>query len=1148
MKKLLVVSLVLSFILISFTAVALANANYPLKDGDGGYIYDNPVETEYAPGRFMVKLTEMAYESPAFKIEKNRGALTTGIASLDLKNAQNNVIDMKRAHIDVADKQMDEELGISRWHMVYVPETTDVKALAAEYAADPNVEVAQVDYRAFPMLVPNDTYYSEQWGHKNTGQMNSYSGGDVGTPGFDGNVEPAWDALGGYGSSSIIIGIIDSGVDVDHPDLNLVAGYDFGDNDSNPDDNSAEPGHGTACAGVAAAKANNGIGVAGVAGGCKVMPLKVANNQGGMYFSSIQNALYHAADNGAHIGSMSLGAAIDSDSATDTALQYAYNAGVTLLAATGNENASTVSYPACNQYVIAVGAANPCDGRKRSSSSSTQVNPGVNTDPNGTSCDGQTWWGSNYGVTTANDRRAVDIIAPTILPATDIGGSGGYASGDYSMDFNGTSCATPFAAGVAALVKSANPGFTPAQVRTAIVNAADDVVNVEAGAGWDRYTGYGMINAGAALGGNMAPSANANGPYSANPGVAISFSSAGSSDLDGSIVSYHWAFGDGATSTQANPSHAYAVEGFYTATLTVTDNEGATGVADANVTIGNPCSGVQAADGDIALNLVTDRYGSETSWTLKNSSGTTINSGSGYGNSTTYNINLGPLSEGQYTFTINDSYGDGICCSYGSGSYTLKDGANNTLATGGAFGSSEATVFCVPGGTPPANNPPIAEANGPYSAYEGVAISFSSSGSSDSDGSIVSFSWNFGDGATSTQANPSHAYASAGNYTATLTVTDDDGDSDNDTATVTISVQPSNQAPVAEANGPYTGTEDIAISFSSAGSADPDGSISSYSWNFGDGGTSTAANPTHVYADPGNYTVTLTVTDNDGATDNDTAAVTVDAAPIGGDEILVQSDFESGWDVWIDGGTDCLRYTSGTRAYSGSAAINIQDNSGTKSSFYTNQDFNVSSFASIEIDFYFYAYSMETGEDFWVQFYNGSSWQTVASYARGTNFDNNTFYHATVTLNEANYNFPTNAEFRFMCDASGNADDVYIDLVTITGLATGGASTMNGLISLGLVDDLGAMLPTLHQNFPNPFNPATTISYTLAKDANVSLNIYNVNGQLVRTLVNQHQGVGTHNAVWDGRNDHGLDVSSGTYFYQINADGHSEMMKMNLLK
>ena len=113
-----------------------------------------------------------------------------------------------------------------------------------------------------------------------------------------------------------------------------------------------------------------------------------------------------------------------------------------------------------------------------------------------------------------------------------------------------------------------------------------------------------------------------------------------------------------------------------------------------------------------------------------------------------------------------------------------------------------------------------------------------------------------------------------GTYTATLTVTDDQGGTG--TATVTGIVVVANQAPTAAAGAtPLTVKEDKVVTFSSAGSVDSDGTIASYGWTFGDSGTSTAANPTHTYANPGTYTATLTVTDNNGATGTATVVVTV---------------------------------------------------------------------------------------------------------------------------------------------------------------------------------------------------------------------------------------------------------------------------------
>ena len=112
-------------------------------------------------------------------------------------------------------------------------------------------------------------------------------------------------------------------------------------------------------------------------------------------------------------------------------------------------------------------------------------------------------------------------------------------------------------------------------------------------------------------------------------------------------------------------------------------------------TSGGGGSGPSCPNTNVALNLVTDNYGSETTWTVKNSAGATVQSGSGYANNTSYNIALN-LSAGDYTFTINDSYGDGICCSYGNGSYTLTANGSQ-LTTGGNFGSTASFDFCVGG-------------------------------------------------------------------------------------------------------------------------------------------------------------------------------------------------------------------------------------------------------------------------------------------------------------------------------------------------------------------------------------------------------------------------------------------------------------------
>ena len=495
----------------------------------------------FVPGRVLVKFVAGSIQTSDLRDlvdPKVKRSGNLGIPSIDALHAQIGAVDIGRAHIALRDRGLESRLGADRWFLVRVSTATDILALVDRYTADPSVEAACPNWRAFPTVVPNDPLYSSQWGHNNTGQMNDFcwncgghpAGSPVGTIGFDARAESAWARPQGYGNSSIVIGIIDSGVDLDHPDLRLVAGYDAGDDDPNPDDDSATPGHGTGCAGVAAAIADNGIGVAGVAGGCSIMPLKAADSTGVLSFSAIQNAIFFAADNGANIISMSFGS-LFGNLPTDEAILYAYEQGVTLLAATGNSNSSFISYPASNPYVIGVGAASPCGDRKRSSSNGGELGPGVFADPNSYTCDGERYWGSSYGSTFRDAGSAVDVIAPTILPTTDITGASGYEPGDYGMWFNGTSCATPYAAGVCALIKSANPDWTPAQVRSRLLSSCRDVTNVESSAGWDRYAGNGLVDANAALD-SLTPTLTITAPnggetFTAETSTTITWSSIG---------------------------------------------------------------------------------------------------------------------------------------------------------------------------------------------------------------------------------------------------------------------------------------------------------------------------------------------------------------------------------------------------------------------------------------------------------------------------------------------------------------------------------------------------------------------------------------------------------------------------------------------
>ncbi len=186
------------------------------------------------------------------------------------------------------------------------------------------------------------------------------------------------------------------------------------------------------------------------------------------------------------------------------------------------------------------------------------------------------------------------------------------------------------------------------------------------------------------------------------------------------------------------------------------------------------------------------------------------------------------------------------------------------------------------------NIPPVA--NFSFSCNE-LSCDFTDS-SSDSDGSIVSWNWEFGDGGTSTDQNPSHTFAADGDYDVTLLVTDNEGATDSVTQAVSVTGPAANIPPTASFTYACT---DLTCTFDGSGSSDSDGTISSYDWVFGDGGAASGQTTSHIYGTDGIYTVTLTVTDNLGATDADSQDVSVSTGStlvFGSSEITSNSGLE----------------------------------------------------------------------------------------------------------------------------------------------------------------------------------------------------------------------------------------------------------------
>jgi PKD repeat protein len=328
----------------------------------------------------------------------------------------------------------------------------------------------------------------------------------------------------------------------------------------------------------------------------------------------------------------------------------------------------------------------------------------------------------------------------------------------------------------------------------------------------------------------------------------ITFNASESYDLDGSIVTYFWDFGDGTNATGVLVEHAYADNGTYTVTLTVTDDDGATDSTTATKTVLNhpPVAGFTESV-EVAYIHETIYFNASESY---DPDGAIVGYRWDFGdttNATGVTAEHSYSQKGNYTVTLT---------------VTDDDGATDT-----------ATVV-----TRVLSRPPVAMFTASAeTVYTDEVITFNASDSYDPDGAIVAYLWDFGDGTDATGITVNHAYEDDGNYTVTLTVTDDDGETASKSAVETIL----NRSPIAlfTENATVVNIEEL-IRFNASGSYDPDGSILGYFWDFGDG---TNASMTvvldHVYEEAGNYTVTLTVTDDDGASSSKSVTITAKALP-----------------------------------------------------------------------------------------------------------------------------------------------------------------------------------------------------------------------------------------------------------------------------
>ncbi len=361
-------------------------------------------------------------------------------------------------------------------YQLNLPANADLATAAATLQADPSVAAVQPDYiytvdsvaaspaaapaaglTAMPSaagLTPNDPIYPQQWYIPQI------------------HADEAWTITTG---KNLTIASIDTGVSRGHPDIGgkVVDQYNFVNNTNNAQDDN---GHGTLTSGVMAAQGNNGIGIAGVCWGCKIMALKVLDAQGSGDSSNINRAIRYAADKGVRVINMSLGGH-DRDQESEDAVNYAWNKGVFIAAASGNKPDGKPNYPAGYNNVMAAGAT----ARQDAYTGFSSFGPYVDITAPGVGIWGPTW------------QNGVDTYAAE----------------------NGTSFSSPLVAATAALMFSVNPNLSNQQIFTLLLNSADD----EGTPGWDEHYGNGRLNTLRAVQFAQDP-----GPHQATAGVSLSAS------------------------------------------------------------------------------------------------------------------------------------------------------------------------------------------------------------------------------------------------------------------------------------------------------------------------------------------------------------------------------------------------------------------------------------------------------------------------------------------------------------------------------------------------------------------------------------------------------------------------------------------------
>ena len=415
MKKILQISIIIIFITnIGFNALAqISEPEY--NNLEETLFYQNNEEIEYIAGELIVQFIN---DIPMYS---QKGILTTECEEINELNEKYGLENMYLF------SQNNDPL-LKNIYKLQLSGESNIIAAAEDYSLDPNVIFAEPNYVLDMMFIPNDPNFNYQW------SLDQSNDCDIDAPG-------AWDI--NMGNSDIEIAIIDTGVDTSHEDLSdkIIPGG------ATTDWN----GHGTFCAGIAAASSNNLIGIAGVALNCKIKPYVGLTPLGLFSVFAIAIAIEDAADTGIEIISMSIGQEGRSSYLIENACEYAIKNGVIIIAAAGNENSDIPFYPAALDNVISVAATDQTDSKATF---------------------------SNFG-------SWIDVAAPGVDIYSTV------PSNSY-MNGSGTSASCPMVAGIVALLLSQDPDLTSAEIQT-ILHSSVDPVNSEV------YIGTGRINAKTAL-------------------------------------------------------------------------------------------------------------------------------------------------------------------------------------------------------------------------------------------------------------------------------------------------------------------------------------------------------------------------------------------------------------------------------------------------------------------------------------------------------------------------------------------------------------------------------------------------------------------------------------------------------------------------